>query len=91
MDAFPAEENFRGRHLDRVHASSYDHHFAVGAEAVDESGHGLGARGGCEDDLCAAKFLEFGCGIGGGAIYKNVGAESFGGSVSLPRLMAATR
>ena len=78
LDAFAAGENFCGRHLDGVHASSDDNHFAVGAEAIDEGGHGFGARGSGEDNLSAAEFLEFGCGVGGRAIDENVGTEFFG-------------
>ena len=44
---------------------SDDNHFTIGAEAIDEGGHGLGARSGGEDDWCAAELLELGGGVEG--------------------------
>ncbi len=44
---------------------SDDNHFTIGAEAIDEGGHGLGARSAGEDDLCAAELLELGGGVEG--------------------------
>src|SRR5437879_13378336 len=44
---------------------SDDNHFTIGAEAIDERGHGLGARSGGVDDLCAAELLELGGGVEG--------------------------
>ena len=46
-------------------AGSDDNHFTIGAEAIDERGHGLGARSGGVDDLCAAELLELGGGVEG--------------------------
>jgi hypothetical protein len=78
LEACCAEEKFCGLHFQRIRAGADDDHGAVGAEAVDQGGHGFATWCGCQDDLSAAKFLKFAGGVGGGAVNVDVRAEFFG-------------
>ncbi len=61
--------------FDWVEGGADDHELAVGAESVDELGHGFGAGCGGQDYLCSAEFLEFFGGLGGFAVDVDVGSE----------------
>jgi hypothetical protein len=64
-----------GGDFDGIEGGADDHELAVGAEAVDELGHGFGAGGGGQDYSCSAEFLQFFGGLGGLAVDVDVGSE----------------
>src|SRR5712672_1012736 len=67
-----------GGHFDWIYFRSPNPPFAVYAEAANQRRHRFPARRGSKNHACAAKFLQFGCGVSCSAVDISIRTELLG-------------